>query len=127
MSLDERAVAVLRAHRRKQLEERLAWGTAWVDTGFVFVRENGEPLHPETITSMFRTLVVRAAVPKIRLHDLRHTSASLALEAGIHPKVVSERLGHSSVAITLDLYSHVAPALQAEAAEKLGRVIFDER
>ena len=128
VSLDEqRVVAVLRAHRRRQLEERLAWGTAWVDSAFVFVRENGEPLHPETITSMFRRRVVRAGVPKIRLHDLRHTSASLALAAGIHPKVVGERLGHSSVAITLDLYSHVAPALQAEAAEKLGRVIFDQR
>ena len=65
-------------------------------------------------------------VPKIRLHGLRHTSASLALAAGIHPKVVRERLGHSSVAITLEFYSHVAPALQAEAADKLGRVIFDE-
>ena len=127
VSLDERVVAVLRAHRRRQLEERLAWGTAWVDSAFVFVRENGEPLHPETITSMFRRRVVRAGVPKIRLHDLRHASASLALAAGIHPKVVGERLGHSSVAITLDLYSHVAPTLQAEAAEKLGRVIFDQR
>ena len=127
VSLDDRMVAVLRAHRRRQLEERLAWGSAWIDSGFVFVRENGEPLHPETITSMFAALVEKAGVPKIRLHDLRHTSASLALAAGIHPKIVSERLGHSSVSITLDLYSHVAPGLQAEAAEKLGRVIFDER
>lgn len=127
VSVDDRMVAVLRAHRRRQLEERLAWGSAWTDSGFTFVTESGEPLHPETITSMFAALVGKAGVPRIRLHDLRHTSASLALAAGIHPKVVSERLGHSSVSITLDLFSHVAPGLQAEAADKLGRVIFDER
>ena len=127
VSLDTRVVAILRAHRRQQLEERLAWGAAWIDSGFVFVRENGEPLHPETITSTFASLATGAGVPRIRLHDLRHTSASLALAAGIHPKVVSERLGHSSIAITLDLYSHVAPSLQAEAADKIGRVIFDDR
>jgi integrase len=126
VSLDARVVAILRAHRRHQLEERLAWGAAWIDSGYVFTRENGEPLHPETIATSFPSLVAGAGVSKIRLHDLRHTSASLALAAGIHPKIVCERLGHSSIAITLDLYSHVAPGLQAEAADKLGRVIFED-
>ena len=63
-------------------------------------------------------------VPRIRLHDLRHTSATLALKAGVHPKVVSERLGHATVSITLDLYSHVLDGLQAEAAEQIGAAVF---
>ncbi len=126
VSLDDRVVSVLRAHRRRQREERLAWGPAWIDSGYVFTREDGEPLHPERVTVLFRRLVHQAALPKIRLHDLRHTSASLALAAGVHPKVVSERLGHSSVGITLDLYSHVTPGLQIEAAEKLGAMIFGD-
>ncbi len=127
ISLDSRVVAVLRAHRRRQLEDRLAWGPAWTDTGYVFTTECGEPLHPERVTVLFGRLVVAAGVPKVRLHDLRHTSASLMLAAGVHPKVVSERLGHSSVSITLDLYSHVIPGLQAEAAEKLGEMILGDR
>lgn len=126
ISLDGRVVAVLRSQRRHQLEEHLLWGAAWSDTGYVFTVEDGEPLHPERITVLFDRLVVGAALPKIRLHDLRHTSATLALAAGIHPKIVSERLGHSSIAVTLDLYSHVTPGLQAEAAEKLGQMILGD-
>lgn len=123
ISLDPRVIAVLRAHRRGQLEERLAWGPAWTETGYVFTSEDGHPLHPERITVLFGRHVASSDLPKIRLHDLRHTSASLMLAAGVHPKIVSERLGHSSVSITLDLYSHVIPGLQAEAAEKLGEMI----
>jgi integrase len=80
LSLDPRVVAILRAHRPRQLEERLAWGRAWIDSGFEFVRENGEPLHPETITSTFATLIEQAGVPRIRLHDCdtrRRASRSL--------------------------------------------------
>ncbi len=126
ISLDQLVVSVMRAHRRHQLEERLAWGPAWVDSGYVFTREDGGPLHPERITVLFGRLVEETGLPKIRLHDLRHTSASLALAAGIHPKIMSERLGHASVAITLDLYSHVTPGLQTEAAEKLGAMILGD-
>ena len=125
ITLDARVVGVLRAHRRRQLEERLAWGGAWTDTGYVFTREDGWPMHPERISVLFSRLVEIAGVPKIRLHDLRHTSASLALASGVHPKVVGERLGHSSISVTLDLYSHVMPSLQAEAAAKLGALILD--
>jgi len=123
ISLDPLVIGVLRAFRRCQLEERLAWGPAWTDTGYVFTSEDGLPLHPERITVLFGRLVASAGLSKVRLHDLRHTSASLMLAAGVHPKIVSERLGHSSVSITLDLYSHVIPGLQAEAAEKLGEMI----
>ncbi len=83
-----------------------------------------QPLHPDTITSTFQSIIRSVDVPRIRLHDLRHTSASLALKAGIHPKVVSERLGHATVGITLDLYSHVLDGMQAEAAEQIGAVVF---
>ncbi|MDP9335022.1 MAG: site-specific integrase [Actinomycetota bacterium] len=127
ISLDALVIGVLRAYRRCQLEERLAWGAAWTDTGYVFTSEDGLPLHPERITVLFGRLVASPGLPKVRLHDLRHTSASLMLAAGVHPKIVSERLGHSSVSITLDLYSHVIPGLQAEAAEKLGAMILGDR
>jgi integrase len=127
ISLDARVIAVLRAYRRLQLEERLAWGPAWTDTGYVFTREDGYPLHPERITVLFGRLVESSGLSKVRLHDLRHTSASLMLAAGVHPKIVSERLGHSSTSITLDLYSHVIPGLQEEAAAKLGEKILGDR
>jgi integrase len=83
-------------------------------------------VHPERITVLFGRLVASAGLPKVRLHDLRHTSASLMLAGGVHPKIVSERLGHSSISITLDLYSHVIPGLQAEVAEKLGEMILGD-
>ena len=78
---------------------------------------NGDPLHPDRISKLFDQLVrATAGLPRIRLHDCRHTFATLALQAGVHPKVVSDRLGHSSTTVTLDTYSHVLPALQEEAA-----------
>ncbi len=80
-------------------------------------------MDPDRISHLFRVTVEAAGLPKIRLHDLRHTAASLALAMGIHPKVVSERLGHSSVAITLDIYSHLTPGLQEDAADRLGEIL----
>ena len=74
---------------------------------------------------MFKRLAAAAGVPPIRLHDLRHTSATLALAAGVHPKVVQERLGHSSISITLDTYSHVVKGLQHEAAEKVAALLVE--
>lgn len=118
MALDATTVAVLRAHRRRQLEERLAWGAAWTDSGLVFTYEDGSMLRPDFVTHHFLHLAKGAGLPVIRLHDLRHTSASLALAAKVPLKVVSDRLGHSSTAITADLYSHVLPEVAAEAAEQ---------
>ena len=123
VAIDALVVTVLRGHRRRQLEERLAWGVAYHDSGYVFTNEDGRPLHPNRITLLFRRNREELGLPAVRLHDLRHTSASLMLTAGVHPKVVSERLGHSSIAITLDLYSHVIPGMQAEAADKLGAMM----
>lgn len=100
-------MSVLRRHRHAQEAERRAWGEAWSDTGLVFTRENGSAMRPDYATHLFIKLVQRASLPRIRLHDLRHTNASLA--AGVPMKVVSHRLGHSSLAITSDLYMHVSP------------------
>ncbi len=87
-------------------------------------RPDGSPIHPDALTKQFIKAVKASGLPRIRLHDLRHTHATLALQAGIHPKVVSERLGHASVAFTLDTYSHAVPAMHEEAAEKLGAVVW---
>ena len=124
VALDATSVEVLRSHRTAQLEERMRLGPAWLDSGYVFCGADGAPLHPDTITARFQTIIRDLDVPRIRLHDLRHTSATLALKAGVHPKVVSERLGHATVGITLDLYSHVLDGMQAEAAEQIGAVVF---
>ena len=123
LALDAGSVRALRAWRKRQLEERLAWGPAWTDSGRVFTREDGTDLHPERVSEQFDRLVRRAGLPRIRLHDLRHGWASLALAAGVHVKVVSERLGHGSIAITADTYSHAIPALQADAAELVAGLV----
>jgi len=125
VALDADTVAVLRRHRKRQLGERLAMGPAYADGDYVFTRTDGVPYAPGYVTRAFREAVDRAGVPKIRLHDLRHTWASLALSAGVNPKVVSERLGHATVAFTLDTYSHVMPGLQEDAAAKVAALIAD--
>jgi integrase len=112
-------VAVLRLHRAVQLRERLALGEAWTDTGYVFVDEAGQPYHPGRFLPMFHVACDRAHVPKIRLHDVRHTMATLALQAGIHPKVVQEQLGHSAIGVTMDVYSHVPQAVRRESASRI--------
>lgn len=120
VSVDPATLGVLKAYRRQQLEEKLLWKAAgYVDSGFVFRREDGLPYHPDFISQSFERAVKNSGQPRIRLHDLRHTHATLALQAGIHPKVVSERLGHANISITLDVYSHAIPAMEEEAAAKI--------
>lgn len=123
IDLDGGTVTALRSHRRRQLKERMAWGSSWIDSGLVFTREDGSALHPQTALWHLRKLSRAAGVPEVRLHDLRHTHATLGLAAGVPPKVMQERLGHSSVQITLDLYSHVVPGMQADAAAKIGALL----
>lgn len=118
--LDKRTVALLRRHRKRQREQRLAAGAAWHDDLDLVIRnEIGQFIHPDVFTARFDAFVRKLDVPRIRLHDLRHTHATLALKAGVHPKIVSERLGHATVGVTLDLYSHVMPALARDAAEQI--------
>lgn len=101
-------------------------GAAWENTGAVFTDALGRPYRPDRVTKAFGRAVRSADVPRIPPHDMRHTHASLLLQAGVNPKVVSERLGHSSVAFTLDTYAHVMPGMQPEAAERLAELIFGE-
>ncbi|TDI55985.1 MAG: site-specific integrase [Acidobacteria bacterium] len=117
VELDTGTVSVLREHRRRQIEDRLKAGSVWQDTGLVFCREDGTLIKPEWLTRTFNARAKSAGLPKIRLHDLRHTWATLALGAGVHPKIVSERLGHSTISVTLDLYSHVSPGMDKAVAE----------
>jgi integrase len=123
VALDAGTVAALRAHRARQAEERLALGSGYLDEGLVFADVAGEPLHPDAVSKRFGLLVGRAGVRRIRLHDLRHTAATLLLEQVVPLKVVSERLGHSSIRVTADAYQHVSEHMQEEAAAKLGAAL----
>lgn len=124
VDLDPSTVAVLKARRKAQLEERAEAGLGRPRAdALIFTDERGDPLHPNLVSRTFRRLVREAGLPTIRLHDLRHSHATLALQAGVHVKIVSERLGHSSVTITLDTYSHAIPGLQRDAAEKVAALI----
>jgi len=127
IALDPSTVEVLKAQAARQLEEQSAWDEGWVESGLVFTQENGEALDPESVSRYWRQAVKKSMLPMIRLHDLRHTHATLALQAGIHPKVVSERLGHATVSITLDTYSHAIPAMQEEAAALIAGLVFAGR
>jgi integrase len=123
IALDAGTVAALRAHRRRQLEERMASGSAWHNTGRVFTREDGSQLHPATIIDRFHALCTAADLPPIRLHDLRHGAASLMLAARVPVKVVQETLGHSTSALTLDTYTGVYTEVAAEAAEAAAALV----
>jgi integrase len=101
----------------------MAWGEAWNDTGYVFTREDGTAIHPDNVSSRLETLIRRAGVPRIRVHDLRHTHATLGLAAGVPLKVMSERLGHATTQITADLYQHVIPGMGADAAAKIAGLL----
>ncbi|HEX2043283.1 MAG TPA: site-specific integrase [Acidimicrobiales bacterium] len=120
-------VEALRTHRCRQLEERLAWGPAYRDGDLVFTREDGSPVHPDAFSDAFNRHAREADLPRIRLHDLRHTFATLALVSGVPVKVVSEILGHSTHSFTADVYQHLVPALQEDAAERVADLIFGSR
>ncbi len=114
----------LRSHRFRQAEGLLALGVRLTDDHHVVAREDGQPLQPRSLTHAFMKFARRHGF-QIRLHDLRHSHATHMLAAGIHPKIAQERLGHSSVGITLDLYSHVLPGMQAEAVSKVDAALRD--
>jgi integrase len=117
------AIAALRSHRVRQLETRLAAGGRWQDHGFVFASAVGTPLEPRNVTRQFKGLLTAAALPNIRLHDLRHSCATLLLAQGVNPRVVMETLGHSQVSLTPNTYSHVLPSLQKDAAAKINAIL----
>ena len=120
------AVEALKRHRTRQARERLALGPAWQDNDLVFPDAVGGPMEGRyVLRHYFRPLLRRAGLPPIRFHDFRHTTATLMLTQGIHPKVVSEMLGHTTIGITMDIYSHVLPEMQREAAHTLDRLLQD--
>lgn len=123
IDLDERTIAVLRQWRRAQAEEKLLLGTGYRDLGLVFCRADGDPTHPDLFSQTFDRAVAKSGLPEITLHDLRHTHATLLLKAGVPVKVVSERLGHSNPALTMSVYQHVIPGMQAEAAAVFGALV----
>ena len=123
ISLSPQAVARLKEHRAQQVRHRLATGPAYQDQDLVFAQSLGQPYSPGQISKKFGLLLQRADLPKLRFHDLRHTAATLLLQAGVHPKVVSERLGHATVSLTLDRYSHVLPTVQEDAALAMDSVL----
>lgn len=123
VALPASCVAALRTHRDRQAFERQRLGELWEGHGFIFTGQLGGPLHVNVLDHAFRRLTATAGVPRIRFHDLRHTCATLLLAAGIHPKVVQERLGHSDVSMTLNRYSHVMPGMQQLAADALDATI----
>jgi integrase len=122
--LSAAAVAALRAHRVRQAEARLLVGSDWQDNDLVFPDAWGRPLDGAHVTGRdLRLLLERAGLPRIRFHDLRHTAATLLLASGTHPKMVQELLGHSTIALTLDVYSHVTPSMHDEAAATMDRLL----
>ncbi|HXY44761.1 MAG TPA: tyrosine-type recombinase/integrase [Acidimicrobiales bacterium] len=123
VGLDPATVAALRACRVRQTEEMFAYGKARSDDGLVFVHEDGSPYHPQRFTTLLAERAKAAGLPVIKLHALRHGHATAALEAGVPMKVVSERLGHSGIAITSDIYSHVTAATDLAAAAQVAATI----
>ena len=122
--LTDLALESLKRHRVRQREARLSVGPLWDEQGWIFCNAVG---HPIEVTNMlkrsFRPLLIKAGVPSITFHCLRHSTASLLLSLGIHPKIVQELLGHSQITLTLDTYSHVLPSLQGEALDRLGALL----
>ena len=123
--LPPETVAALRAHKAAQLQEKLALGPDYADSDLVFRREDGSLVHPSSLSRRFGKMVRQTELPEIRLHDLRHTFATLALQANVPVKVVSEILGHASVTITYDTYSHVIPGMAEDATSKVAALVFD--
>ena len=124
IALDPATIEVLKGQAARQLDEQDEWDDAWIELRPRVHGRERRALDPDTISRYWRQAVKKSMLPPIRLHDLRHTHATLALQAGIHPKVVSERLGHATVSITLDTYSHAIPAMQEEAAALIAGLVF---
>lgn len=123
IDLDPATTALLQRHRDRQAAERAEFGPEYDDRDLVICAEDGSPIHPQSFSQAFDRAVGRIDLRKIRLHDLRHTHATIAVKAGVPVKVISERLGHESPAFMLKQYAHVVPGMQAEAAERIAAVV----
>ena len=121
VNLPPRTVAALKVHRKRQLEQRVERAGMYEDHGLIFSSEIGTPLNPENLVKRsFKPLLKRSGLPEIRFHDLRHTCATLLMGRGVHPKLVQELLGHATIAMTLDTYSHYLPSMGDQASGAMG-------
>jgi len=123
IALDPVTLEALRTHAARQADEQVCWSEGHAEAGFVFTRPDGRPLVPWTVSKTFHDHARAALLPEIPLHGLRHTYATLALATGVNPRIVSGRLGHSTVALTLDVYSHVLPQQDRQAAETIAALL----
>ena len=123
IDLDPGTIEQLRHHRERQQADPQEWEDDYLDRDLVFCREDAKPIHPHSFSQAFERLVAKADLPTIRLHDLRHTHATIALRAGVPVKVISERLGHETPAFTLKQYAHVVPGMQAEASHLIASLV----
>jgi integrase len=121
IDLDPTTIKVMKAWRDWQRAEQEAAGVE--SDGWVFTNSDGKPVHPHSISQTFERIANRAGVPRVRLHDVRHTHGTLLIKAGVPVKVVSERLGHGNPAFTIDTYQHVLPGMQAEAARTIEKLL----
>ena len=117
-------IKTFKKERKKQAERELKYEGGYNEKGLIFTKKDGSFIHPNTLTRHYKKILKKANLPEIRFHDLRHTHATLMLSQGEEPKVISERLGHSTISITLDRYSHVLPNMQQEAADRLENELF---
>jgi integrase len=116
----------LRAHRERQIADRVAAGDSWTDTGLVFTTATGRHIEPRNLNTALGRLLARAGVRRIRFQDLRHTCATLLMSRGVSPRMVMDILGHSQIAVTMNTYGHVIPAMQQEAAGHMDNALGDQ-
>ena len=116
-------VEALKRHRESQKREQLLAGSRWVHSDLVFTSTIGTPLDERNVRRQFKALLEAAGLPSMRLHDLRHSTATRLLSKGVHPRIVMETLGHSQISLTMDTYTHAPPTLQAEAAARLDEAL----
>jgi integrase len=126
VALDPTSISMLKMHRVSQLSQRRLLTGSYQDNDLVFAKPDGSPVPPSSFTDIFKRIVLKLPVRRIRLHDLRHTHATLGLAAGVAPKVMADRLGHSSVAFTQNRYMHTTPELERDAASRLAGLLFPE-
>jgi integrase len=126
ISLDPLTLGALKAHRARQLEDRLMVGDGWKDTGLVFTRPDGEPIHPQALSDDFERAVRAAGLPRIRFHDLRHTFATMSLQAGVPLWAVSDILGHGNMSVTDQFYRHAIPPMLDQAAQAVSNFLRDQ-
>ncbi|WP_338042377.1 site-specific integrase [Paenibacillus alba] len=126
IDLPEETIKQLKKHSLLICREKQEAGQDYCDNDLVVCNESGMPANSSNLRRIFRNITKKAGNPRIRFHDMRHTHATLLLLQGVNPKIVSERLGHTDVRITIDTYSHLLPSMQKETAQNFGKMLFDD-